>query len=364
LETIALTRGVPADEALPYARISESLAGALQKNYTVILQYGNIGGYPLLRQFVAEQYKVSPQEILIGNGSLHLQDLFSATVIKPGDTVLVEQPSYDRAIKTFRRRGAKVYGIPLQGDGIDLDLLETELKRQVPAFLYLVPDFQNPTGISTSFEKRQALVALAEKYNFWIIEDVPYRTLRYRGEAIPLLRDIDPKHIVTMSSYSKLISPALRVGYMVAPAELIAKVTRLAEETILSPVLPTQAVVAEFIQRGWLDENVASLKKLYEPRMDAMVNSIRKFLPGVEFTAPEGGFFVSITLPESANYANLLERAQAAKLGLTDGKTFFADNLGDAPVDSSRDRFIRLPFCAITPAQIEEGVSRLASLVK
>ncbi|OJV88822.1 MAG: aspartate aminotransferase [Chloroflexi bacterium 54-19] len=363
LEAIALTRGVPAEEALPAAKIGEALEAALQKNGPVILQYGNIGGYPPLRQYLAEQYKVNPNEILIGNGSLHLQDLFAGTVIKPGDTVLTEQPSYDRAIKTFRRRGAKVYGVPMEADGLNLALLEEELKRQVPAFLYIVPDFQNPAGLSTSYEKRKALVELADKYNFWIIEDVPYRNLRYRGEAIPLLREINPAHIVTMSSFSKLISPALRVGYMVAPADLIARVTRLAEETILSPVLPTQAVVAEFVQRGWLDENIASLKALYEPRLDAMIAAIRKYLPDVTFTPPDGGFFVSIVLPETANYANLVERAQAVKLALTDGKTFFADPLPGQD-DTVKDRFVRLPFCAITPAQIEEGVRRLAELVK
>jgi DNA-binding transcriptional MocR family regulator len=362
LETIALTRGVPAEETLPSKRIGEALAGALQKNGPVILQYGNIGGYPPLRQIVADQYGVTPQEILIGNGSLHLQDLFAACVIEPGATVLVEQPSYDRAIKTFRRRGAKVIGLPLEGDGVNLELLEAELKRKVPAFVYLVPDFQNPTGVTTSLAKRQALVNLAEKYGFWLIEDVPYRNLRYRGEAVPLLREISPKRVITMSSYSKLISPALRVGYMIGPVEIIAKVTRLAEETILSPVLPTQAVVAEFIQRGWLDENIASLKALYQPRMDAMIKAIKTHLPGVSFTEPEGGFFVSILLPETANYANLLERAQAVKLGLTDGKTFFADPLEGHSPGTEKDRFIRLPFCAITPAQIEEGVSRLAGL--
>ncbi len=363
MEAIALTRGVPPEEALPAARIGEAFAAALQKNGAVILQYGNIGGYPPLRQLLADQYAVTPAQILIGNGSLHLQDLFAATVVKPGDTVLTEQPTYDRSIKTFRRRGAKVYGVPMEADGLNLELLETELKRQVPAFLYTVPDFQNPAGLSTSYQKRKALLDLAEKYNFWIIEDVPYRNLRYRGEPIPLLREINPAHVITMSSFSKLISPALRVGYMVGPADLIARVTRLAEETILSPVLPTQSVVAEFIQRGWLDQNIASLKALYQPRLDAMVAAIRKYLPDVTFTAPEGGFFVSIILPETANYANLLERAQAVKLSLTDGTTFFADPL-PAQDDSVKDRFVRLPFCAITPAQIDEGVRRLAELVK
>src|SRR5437764_4270207 len=132
-------------------------------------------------------------------------------LIHTGDVVFVEQPSYDRAIKTFRRRGAKVIGIPLEHDGVNLSVLEQALARQIPAFMYLVPDFQNPAGVTTSAEKRQALVEMAERYNFWLIEDIPYRSLRYSGESAPRLRAISPRRVLTISSFSKLISPALRV---------------------------------------------------------------------------------------------------------------------------------------------------------
>lgn len=363
MDTILLTRGVPPEEALPARKIAECMAATIAEDGPVVLQYGNIGGYPPLRQILAQQYGVTPQEVLVGNGSLHLQDLFAATVIQPGQTVLVEQPSYDRAIKTFRRRGAKVIGIPLEPDGVNLELLEAQLKRQVPAFMYLVPDFQNPAGLSTSLAKRQALVKLAEQYGFWLIEDVPYRLLRYSGSVLPLLRETSPARVITMSSFSKLIGPALRVGYMVGPVEVISKVTALAEETILSPVLPSQAAVTEFIARGFLEENIAGLKKLYQPRLQAMVSAIQTYLPGVALTPPEGGFFVSIVLPEEAHYQNLLERAKKVNLLLTDGKTFFADPVAEVPAGTAPDRFVRLPFCAVTPAQIEEGIKRLAELV-
>jgi 2-aminoadipate transaminase len=275
----------------------------------------------------------------------------------------VEQPSYDRAIKTFRRRGAKVIGIPLEHDGVSLEWLKTEVQRKVPAFLYLVPDFQNPAGISTSEAKRRAIVGLAEEYGFWVIEDIPYRTLRYRGTSLPLLREISPKRVVTLSSYSKLISPALRVGYMIAPAEVVANVMRLAEETILCPALPVQAAVAEFRLRGLLESNVASLKQLYYPRLQAMVAAVKRLMPGVTFAEPEGGFFLSLTLPPEANSANLVERAQQAGLVLTEGKTFFADPVDGQASATEGERFVRLPFCAVTPEQIEEGVRRLATLV-
>jgi 2-aminoadipate transaminase len=243
-----------------------------------------------------------------------------------------------------------------------LELLEAELKRKTPAFMYVIPDFQNPAGVTTSEAKRRRLVELAEEYNFWLLEDVPYRTLRYWGESLPLLRDISPKRVVTLSSYSKLISPALRVGYAVGPAELIEKLKELAEETILAPVLPTQAAVVEFFNKGYFDSNLENLKQLYAPRLQAMIAAIKKYLPDVAFAEPEGGFFVSITLPESANTANLLGRAKQAGLQLTDGGSFFANSLDGSEIDGAR--FIRLPFCALTTAQIDEGLRRLAELVK
>jgi DNA-binding transcriptional MocR family regulator len=202
---------------------------------------------------------------------------------------------------------------------------------------------------------------LASQYGFWVIEDVPYRKLRYRGADLPLLREIDPRRVITMSSFSKLISPGIRVGYMVAPQPLIAAATRLGEDTYLSPVLPTQAAVAEYIRRGWLEPNIARLKELYVPRWEAMTGAIRRHLPGVESSAPDGGFFVSLTLPQDAKFANIVARAKERGLILTPGQAFFADpDQGERP---DGERFVRLPFCAVTPAQIDEGVRRLANLL-
>jgi DNA-binding transcriptional MocR family regulator len=178
---------------------------------------------------------------------------------------------------------------------------------------------------------------------------------------VPLLRELDPARIITMSSFSKLLSPGMRVGYMVAPATLVEGVTRLGEDTYLSPVLPTQAVVAEYIRRGWLDLNIETLKRLYRPRWEAMIAATRRYLAGVEASAPDGGFFVSVTLPESSNTAGLVGRANEIGLVLTSGQPFFADpDEGQKP---NGERFVRLPFCAVTPAQIDEGVRRLASLL-
>lgn len=360
-DTIMFTRGVPPTEAFPVKELSVCFDAALENDPAVVLQYGQQPGYPALRSELAKEYGVGENQLLVGNGSLHLQDLVSALLIKPGQAVFTEQPSYDRAITTFRRRGARVIGIPLETDGISVDRLEAALQKDVPAFLYLVPDFQNPAGATLSLEKRKRVLELAAQYKFWVIEDIPYRKLRYHGEDLPMLRELDPTHVLTMSSFSKLLSPGLRVGYMVAPADMVAAVTKVAEDTILSPVLPTQAAVAEYIGRGWLGPNIEKLKTLYRPRWQAMAEAVRQELPNATQYIPDGGFFVSVMLPEDANTRGLVARAKDLGLVLTPGQAFFADPDDGQPIDG--ERFVRLPFCAVTPDQIREGVRRLASLV-
>jgi 2-aminoadipate transaminase len=360
-DKIVFTRGVPPPEAFPTEELGACFDVAVRENPNVVLQYGQQPGYAPLREELAREYGVSPQEILIGNGSLQLQDLVSSYLIQPDAVVLTEQPSYDRAIKTFRRRGARTVGIPLEEDGISIDRLEAALEREIPAFLYLVPDFQNPAGATLSLEKRRRVVELADEYGFWVIEDIPYRKLRYEGEDIPTLRELDASRVITMSSFSKLLSPGIRVGFMISPEDLINEVTALGEDTYLSPVLPTQAAVAEYLSRGLLGPNVERLKDLYTPRWKAMAGAVRRELSGAQAFIPSGGFFVSVMLPEDANTEDLVGRAGDIGLVLTPGAAFFADP--DEGGEADGDRFVRLPFCAVTPGQIEEGVRRLAGLL-
>jgi 2-aminoadipate transaminase len=360
-DRIVFTRGVPPPEAFPTDELGECFDAAIREDPAVVLQYGQQPGYAPLRRELAREYGVSEDEILIGNGSLHLQDLISAHLIRPGMAVYTEQPSYDRAITTFRRRGARAIGIPLEEDGVSVERLEAALRREVPAFLYLVPDFQNPAGATLSLEKRRRVVELADVYGFNVIEDVPYRKLRYQGEDLSLLREIDASRVITMSSFSKLLSPGIRVGFMIAPSDLTGALTKLGEDTYLSPVLPTQAAVAEYLRRGMLGPNIERLKDLYTPRWKAMAEAVRSELPGAQAFVPDGGFFVSVMLPEDANTEDLVGRAKERGLILTPGAAFFADPDEGGPV--SGDRFVRLPFCAVKPEQIREGVRRLASLL-
>src|SRR5438105_2265624 len=201
-ETILFTRGVPAPEALPDRQLAECFAAVVQRDPVGVLQYGNPAGYPPLRRLLVEEQGVGEEQVFVTNGSLQLMDLLTSLLVKPGDTVLVEQPSYDRAILTFRRRGARVIGIPLEGDGLDVGRLEAQIEKRAPAFLYTIPDFQNPSGSTLSEAKRRRVVDLAQRHGFWVLEDVPYRSLRYRGDAPPMLRELSPGRVLTMSSYS------------------------------------------------------------------------------------------------------------------------------------------------------------------
>lgn len=358
---IVFTRGVPPPESFPTDQFRECLDAALQKDANVILQYGQQPGYGPLREELAKEYGVETSNVLIGNGSLQLQDLLSAYMVRPGGVVYTEQPSFDRAIKTFRRRGARAVGIPLDDDGVNVERLREAVQQEKPAFVYLVPDFQNPAGATLSLEKRRQVVELAEEQDFWVIEDIPYRKLRYAGEDLPLLREISPNRVITMSSFSKLLSPGIRVGFMIASEELVRAVTNLGEDTYLSPVLPTQAAVAEYLRRDWLAPNIERLKEVYRPRWEAMGNAVRRELPDAQAFIPDGGFFVSVMLPEGARTDNLVGRAKDENLVLTPGAAFFPDPMSGEEV--SGDRFIRLPFCAVPSEQIDEGVKRLAGLV-
>jgi 2-aminoadipate transaminase len=234
--------------------------------------------------------------------------------------------------------------------------LETALEAHKPRFFYTIPDFQNPSGVTMSLAKRRRLVELATQNDFWLVEDAPYRPLRYRGEQLPALIELAPERTLHMSSFTKQISPGVRVGYMVGDQDMLAKVARVAEDTYITPALLGQAIVYEFLRRGWLEEQLDDLKALYAPRLDAISTALRDHLPEAEWTEPDGGFFLSINLQEGVTCADL--RAAAAQQGLTlsDGQGFFAD-------PSRGERFVRLPYCALSEDELHEGVRRLARAV-
>jgi 2-aminoadipate transaminase len=352
---INLTRGVPPVDVLPAQDLIECGKIALQRDPDVLLQYSH-SGYGPLCNWLGEQYGVGPDQILTGNSSLEVFSFISQALMPPGARAFIESPSYDRSITLLRRAGAQVVGIPLEEDGVNLGILEQELEKGAPALMYVIADFHNPMGVSTSLEKRERLAALAEEYGFWIVEDAPYRRLRYWGEDIPSIWSLAPERVLHMSSFSKVLAPGLRLGYVVGPMEAIALLAEWAVDSYIGPVLPTQGMVYEYCRRGMLDANIERLRQVYRPRLQAMVSALEKHIPQVNWTRPEGGFYVSGDLPVGNDVVSLKERAVTVGLKLSDGRGFFPN-----PEDGYR--FLRIPFCSLTPEEIEEGVSRLASLL-
>jgi 2-aminoadipate transaminase len=355
IANISFNRGVPCVEAFPVSEIQQCAAAILADDAATVLQYGKSTGYLPLRGMIAQWYGASPEEVLVSNGSLQIQEFLSALLLRPGDTVFVEQPTYDRAITIFRRHGANVVGIPLEPDGLDVAFLAAQLRKTTPGFLYLIPDFQNPTGVTTSLSKREEVVRLAEECGFWVIEDGPYRALRYQGSDVPLMRTLNPDRVLYLSSFTKILSPGMRLGYLVAPERIIEAVAKIASDTYVTPGLLAQGVAYEFCRRGWLEPNVERLKGIYQPRLEATAAALREYLPGADWAEPEGGFFVGITLAPEMNTDDLQGRAAGVGLSLSDGRGFFPQGGGE--------RFLRLAFPALSEPEIREGISRLAGLV-
>lgn len=354
--TINFTRGVPANESFPIESMIAASKAALEKYGRTILQYGQAYGFLPLREWLAEWQGVAVEQVLTANGSLQIIEFLSYHFLQPGDVVFTEAPSYDRTLTLLRRHGAKIVGIPLEPDGPDIEALETALSHYRPKFFYIIPDFQNPSGATCSLAKREKLAALADQHGFWLVEDAPYRPLRYRGQEQPSLFSLNPERTLQMLSFSKLIGPGPRLGILYGPADLLQKVAKIAEDTYITPNLLAHGLVYEFCRSGQLPGQVEKLKVLYAPRLQACLDALDKHLPDAEATRPEGGFFLSITLPEGATTVQVREQAKAYHLNLADGRAFFPEGGGE--------RFLRLPYCALTPEEINEGISRLAQTVE
>ncbi|MEI8131573.1 MAG: PLP-dependent aminotransferase family protein [Leptolinea sp.] len=353
---INLTRGVPPVEVFPIDDLIAASERSLRQDGKYTLQYVHSPGYLPLRDWLAQENNVQPDQVFMGNSSLELLQFLSMILLKPGMRAFAESPSYDRANTLLRRCGADVVAIPLETDGIDLNVFENELKKGVPGLVYIIADFQNPMGTTTSLAKRQQISAWAREYGFIILEDSPYRQLRYRGEPVPTMRSIAPECVVQMSSFSKILAPGLRMGYLIASADIVHKLHLYAVDTYIGPVTPTQGMVYEYLKAGLLDANLTKLCNLYRPRLDALLTMLDRTFPGSTYPRPEGGFFVGVTLPEGNKMDVLIPAALEAGLNLTDGRGFFLN-----PADG--DRFLRLPFCSLTPEEIETAIQKLEPLI-
>ena len=352
---IAFTRGVPPPESFPVAKLEECTRTVLQQASDSILQYGKASGYPPLREWVAERYNAPVEQVIVGQGSLQLLDIIVRVSLRLKDKVFMEQPTYDRVLTIFRRSGVGLIGFGLKNGLLDFEAIEATLKSGViPKYFYTIPDFQNPSGAVMPLEDRKKLIHLAKKYDFYLIEDGPYRQLRYHGQELPTLYEMAHECVIHMSSFSKLISPGLRVGFMILPPVLVQDVCKFAEDTYINASYLNQAIACDFISRGWLDQNLPVLKDLYRPRLDTLLEMLDKNFQGLaEWIKPEGGFFVGLNLCDGCQIPGK-EKIAKAGLMLSDSQGFFIEGGED---------FIRLPFCALTPEEISEGILRLKGIL-
>ena len=329
----------------------------IERDGETVLSYGPVSGYAPLREWIAERHGVEPGRVLITNGSLPGLNLVLGHFAARG-RIVVEAPTYDRPLKIAARLGVEVRAVPQDEEGLDVDALERELERdRTPAFLYVLPTFQNPSGRSLPLDRRLRLVELAREHALTVLEDDPYGQVRFDGEALPTLHELEGgERVLYSSSFSKIVAPGVRVGYFVLPADVAAALESVALNVYLTPVLVGQATVYEFIRRGSLEPNIARVCDLLRARRDAMLESLDEELPEIRTSRPQGGYFLWVDLPEGVDAGELLGRAEAAGVTFVRGADFY-------PAQSGGRSAARLAFSFVSPGEIREGVARLAELL-
>jgi DNA-binding transcriptional MocR family regulator len=352
VETISFARGIPAPECIAVDELADCARVAVERDGATVLSYGPAGGYQPLRDWLGERHGVDPERILITNGSL--QGMVFLAEHFAGRRVLVEAPTYDRPLKILAARGVETVPIAMDDEGLELDGLEQALRAgERPAFLYTIPTFQNPSGRTLSADRRRGLVDLARQHDLLVLEDDPYGLVRFEGERLPTLFELDGgERVIYSSSFSKTIAPGLRVGYFVLPPDLERDLAALAVSTYITPVLLGQATVFEFLRRGNLEPNLARIAPLLGARRDAMLEALGQELPTARWSRPQGGYFIWLELSDNVDAAALLDGAPEAGVTFVPGTDF-----GGAP------NTVRLAFSFVSPDEIHEGVRRLAALV-
>jgi 2-aminoadipate transaminase len=360
VETISLARGVPAPECIPVEELADCARAALLNDGATALSYGSAAGYAPLREWIAERHGVEPQRVVVTNGSLQGFVFLAQLLAGRGSRVLVEAPTYDRPLKLLDALGAEAVAIPQNEEGIDLDLLEHEVRRgRKPAFLYVIPTFQNPSGRTLGAEGRKRLAGLAEAHDLLVLEDDPYGLVRFEGVAQPTLHQLEGgERVVYSSSFSKTVAPGVRVGYLVLPEPLATRVEALATSTYISPALLSQATVYEFLRRGALERNLALVRSLLRARRDALLQALEQHLAGTgaRWSRPEGGYFLWLELPDGIDSVRLLEAANRAGVSFVPGPDFFPRGGGGRSA-------ARLAFSFASPAQLAGAAARLAAVL-
>jgi 2-aminoadipate transaminase len=349
---ISFARGAPSLDIVDVDGLKEAAARAFTNDPAGTTAYGTSVGYVPLRAWIAERHGVAPERVLVTNGSMQADAFLFDALVEPGDTVIVEKPTYDRTLLALRGRGADVRPVELEADGIDVAALERQLAAGAePKLAHIIPNFQNPAGYTLSGSKRERLLELARTHKFIIFEDDPYVALRFAGESLPTIASMDGDHVVYASSFSKTVCPGIRVGYLVGPEQLIAQIAKLATGTYISPSMVSQAIVYEFCRSGALTRSIETVKAALHDRARALSAALQRELPDARFVEPEGGYFMWVELPRGTDVAELFAAAARRGVQFVKGSDFVLEG-----ADSS----LRLAYSGVTVDEIEEGVKRLA----
>ena len=353
-DTISFARGAPSADILPHEAVREAAARALESDWQTALSYGVGIGHPGLCEWIAERHGgLDYSQVMVANGSLEAGAMLFEHLLSPGDRVIVEQPTYDRTLLLLQRLGVELVPVPLEADGVDVAAVEAALAAGPVKLAHIIPNAHNPAGCTLSVAKRRRLVELAAEHDFWIFEDDPYRELPFEGEPLETMLSLDGAgRVVHASSFSKTVSPGVRVGYLAGPAEEIAKLAKRANETYISPNMLAESIVLELCRSGELDRNIAFVKGELKARCDALVAALGEQIPEAEFVVPEGGYFLWLDLAEGTDTTRLLAESKAA------GATFVA---GPDFMIEGGENSLRLSFAPVPADQMSEGVSRIAA---
>lgn len=371
-DVISFAGGLPAPDVFPVKEFQEASQKVLAEQGPQALQYSTTEGYRPLREMIARHTArygivVGPENILITSGSQQALDLIGKVFINPGDRILFEKPTYLGALQAWNAYQTEYVTVPLDDEGLQTDKLEEAL-RVSPKFLYVLPNFHNPAGVTLSLERRKRLIELADHYGVPIIEDDPYGQLRYEGDHLPSLVVLDNEfqrhngapysgNVIYLSTFSKTLAPGLRLGWIIAPVEVIKKLVQAKQGSDLHTSTFTQMVAYEVAHGGFLDRHVRFIRQVYRERRDAMLHALERYFPkGVHWTHPQGGLFLWVILPEHLNASEVLKEAIQEKVAFVPGVAFYADGSGQ--------NTLRLNFSYMTPDKIEEGIKRLARVLE
>jgi DNA-binding transcriptional MocR family regulator len=356
-QLISFARGAPSIDIIDVEGLKAAAVRAFDADPVGVTAYGTSVGYPPLRKWIADKHAVAPEQVLVTNGSLQADAFLFNHLVQPGDAVVVERPTYDRTLLNLRQLGAEVHQVAMDPDGINIDELHALLESGVrPKLAHIIPNYQNPAGVTLPLAKRQALLALARAYGFTIFEDDPYADVRFRGEALPSMLSMDSDGVVVhASSFTKTVCPGVRVGYLVGPADLIGEIARTATNLYISPGQVAEAIVYQFCVSGDIDRSIATVCAALGERARLLAEALRRHLPDARFVEPDGGYFLWVELPDDVEVDLLVPEAAARGVAVVKGTDFLLDGGNHA---------LRLAYSAVTSDQIDDGIARLAEAVR